>query len=57
MVISDMLFNTNDEESTQTYKWELLIFKLFEDANKNWVEFSREQYLKHEVYKVEIIFL
>lgn len=35
MVISDMLFNTNDEESTQTYKWELLIFKLFEDANKN----------------------
>lgn len=54
VVINDMLFNADDEESTSIYERILSIFKLFKDANNNQVELNREQALNHKIYTVKM---
>lgn len=57
IVISDILFNIDDEEFAPTSEKVLLIFKLFEDANNNQVRLNRKEELNYKAYNMEINFL
>lgn len=57
VVISDMLFNVEDEKFVPTSEQVLSIFKLFEDANNDQIELNGDQDLNCKAYKVEINFL
>lgn len=42
MIIDNILFNANNDESMLIYEYALFIFKLFEDTNVDQIEFCRE---------------